>query len=378
MQREEPTVFTDASNHVEKQNIDTTKTPTVATAASNHNSNGSKSNSHVVGNTTAKRSSKDGKGDSQSPSYSVLNAIGPCPPHHMMVISASDFRSWTCSVAGQSLTFIGFSRAGWSTGFFIPELGWCLDAGIDANWKPSHVFITHSHSDHADKIPYLWGHGMEPPIFYGPIEAEPFLRNYALTFQQLNDCKTDVHPMSNARRATFVGLKHGQEVKIERGAAKHQQFLVKAVAGHHRVPERAYLFNQVRQKLKTEYRSLPGKDIAKLRTEKGDAVMYEQQIMPMFAYLGDTLIDIFTTSPEILDYPVVITECTFLDPEHAQLALNAMHICWTGIEPIIASHAHITFILMHFSPRYTNAHITEFFERVTESGAKYKNMRTWI
>jgi putative mRNA 3-end processing factor len=47
------------------------------------------------------------------------------------------------------LTLTGYSRAAYRTGFYIPELGIMLDAGPQNFNKPSHIFITHAHADHA-------------------------------------------------------------------------------------------------------------------------------------------------------------------------------------------------------------------------------------
>ena len=41
--------------------------------------------------------------------------------------------------------------------FWLPQLKWFLDAGgsPSANYKPSAVFLTHTHSDHAYYMPWL-------------------------------------------------------------------------------------------------------------------------------------------------------------------------------------------------------------------------------
>lgn len=92
-----------------------------------------------------------------------------------------------------------------------------------------------------------------------------------------------------------------------------------------------YIVYAVRKRLKEEYKSLKGPEIGSAspmcsiflfqlthsgKLHKQGVEVNEVVRVPLFAYLGDTLISIYTAHPEILEVPVVITECTFLYPEH--------------------------------------------------------------
>jgi len=124
-----------------------------------------------------------------------------------------------------------------------------------------------------------------------------------------------------------------------------------------------------RNKLKEEYKAIPGKEIAKLRNE-GVEIQEEVKI-PLFLFLGDTKIDVFENQ-DILKYPIIIVECTFIDPNHVDLATNSFHIHWIHLEPYIIDHPEITFILIHFSLRYRNSELVEFFKD------KPSNVIPWI
>ena len=50
-------------------------------------------------------------------------------------------------------TLIGDSRAARKTMFYIRELDIAFDAGISTDFKPSFVFISHSHLDHTRELP---------------------------------------------------------------------------------------------------------------------------------------------------------------------------------------------------------------------------------
>jgi len=84
--------------------------------------------------------------------------------------------------------------------------------------------------------------------------------------------------------------------------------------------------------------------------------------VPLFVFLGDTNIKVFETHKEILESPYVIVECTFLEPEHANLSGERDHIHYEELKPIIESNPKTTFILIHFSLRKKDQQILEFFE----------------
>ena len=87
--------------------------------------------------------------------------------------------------------------------------------------------------------------------------------------------------------------------------------------------------------------------------------------VPLFVYLGDTTVEPFLRSAElegkldqvpmgmyIFDMPFVITEATFLAPEHVEMAKVTGHTHWKDLEPIIKSHPNNTFVITHTSLRY--------------------------
>jgi len=84
---------------------------------------------------------------------------------------------------------------------------------------------------------------------------------------------------------------------------------------------------------------------------------------PLFVYLGDTHIDIFKKYPEILNYPTVIVECTFIhqEPGIAERANRDGHIHWDNLSEVVIANKDVTFILIHFSCRYKETEIYEFF-----------------
>src|SRR5436853_3760548 len=93
-------------------------------------------------------------------------------------------RKWTfpkASLSGQrlpQLTFFGTSRAAGATAFYVPELDFLFDAGHKVHSSPpSHIFLTHTHSDHClDLTHHVSKH--RPPNVYIPIESHDFVADY--------------------------------------------------------------------------------------------------------------------------------------------------------------------------------------------------------
>ncbi|MES1916778.1 MAG: hypothetical protein MHM6MM_008564, partial [Cercozoa sp. M6MM] len=134
----------------------------------------------------------------------------------------------------------------------------------------------------------------------------------------------------------------------------------------HTVPGVAYGFSERRKKLKAEYAHLSGPEIAELRLS--GTVVQDDVDIPLFLYTGDSSIEILTADEEqqqrILSYPVVITECTFLEDELLDWAQDAGHICWCELAPFVKQNPHTVFVLVHFSLRYTRSQIREFFDNL--------------
>jgi len=85
---------------------------------------------------------------------------------------------------------------------------------------------------------------------------------------------------------------------------------------------------------------------------------------PLLAYLLDTHPVVFEKTPRVFDYPVIITECTFIEGEQERAERDG-HTIWTALEKTVLSHPKNTFVLTHFSLRYKVQEIYSFFENLT-------------
>ena len=75
-------------------------------------------------------------------------------------------------------------------------------------------------------------------------------------------------------------------------------------------------------------------------------------MLPRIAFLCDTTPKVFQLHPELLDFSVIIVECTFVGDETYELAHTSKHTHWNDLKPIVEQNHDVLFILTHFSMRY--------------------------
>jgi len=279
------------------------------------------------------------------------------------------WREQKLPVSGLSLS--GYSKAADKTAFYLKEYKWFLDAGTVESQTPKRVFITHCHQDHTMHVPLMLTHRWDVDI-YCPSSTAPFLNNYLIAATELNEnakieadrkhgCKYTIHPVGK-----------GDKIDLQ-----NEKYVVKVVECNHSVPTVGYCFSELRNKIKDEYKDLPGKEIGELK-KKGTQVTNETEI-PAFVFLGDGTPKVFQDHPEILTYPVVIAECTFLEDSHKELADKKKHSCWVDLKGTVLKNPKVVFILIHFSMRYKDEEIISFFKsQKTEGGQPLENIIPWL
>jgi ribonuclease Z len=127
----------------------------------------------------------------------------------------------------------------------------------------------------------------------------------------------------------------------------------------HTVPCIGFGFTEIRNKLKQEFVSLERKEIIELK--KNSIAITEEIEYPLFCYLGDTN-DLILKNKLLNKYKFIMIECTFLDPIHIEEAIADRHLHWSQLENYIIDHKETTFVIYHFSMRYTTEYIKNFFE----------------
>ena len=214
--------------------------------------------------------------------------------------------------------------------------------------KPNQAFITHSHADHCYLIPYLYSRNRKLDI-YAPEPCIQYMHPYLKSAQNLNDCQPD-----SFEKFVLHGVKTGNTIDISKNL-----YSVHVIECVHTVPSVGYLFYERRSKLKDEYKNLDGKSLAQLRKEKVN--VSEEVLVPLFAFLGDTLPTVFDQYGEqLFKFPYIITECTFLDGEQSS---DKGHTHWSALRPYVEKNPQCNFVLIHFSCALKDEEIAEFFSK---------------
>jgi hypothetical protein len=188
----------------------------------------------------------------------------------------------------------------------------------------------------------------------------------------------------------------GLDIPVHIGKKGKTTMVVSTLQLHHTVTTVGYVLsergNKVRPDLIGADKRTTGENV-KVAKQRGEEVTITVDT-PVCAFVCDTSLRAVTEegehSAQILACPVVIIECTYLEEEYAAEGDRRGHIVWTGgLRDVVLSTYHAyksrsgggrggnagpsagapVFILMHFSLRYSDDEIREFFRERSGLGA---------
>jgi ribonuclease Z len=96
----------------------------------------------------------------------------------------------------------------------------------------------------------------------------------------------------------------------------------------------------------------------------------------MFAFVCDTTVRVLDQYPIIFQHPIIFIECTFLYPEELPNCEATKHIHWEHLYPYVQAHPNQLFVLIHFSLRYEDSEIIDFFEK-EKVEKRVQNIKVW-
>lgn len=249
----------------------------------------------------------------------------------------------------------GYSVAGEATVVQAPELDLCFDMGFCPRpaLASKVVAISHGHMDHIGGLAYYCSQrvfqGMGPGTLLCDARIAPAVKRM---IDGYIDLEKQVTPYK------LIALEPDEEYEIK------NNIVVRGFPMEHGAPAFGYSVIEKRSKLKTEFIGLPQE---KLREMKSKGVEITRRIeIPIMAYLGDTAPCAQLLRPEVRTAPIVICECTFIDPGHRDRAKigNHMHAAdiaeWLGVLECEA------LVLIHLSRRNTVSQAKEELSKVVD------------
>jgi ribonuclease Z len=284
------------------------------------------------------------------------------------------------------LSVVGIGRSADASSYFLPELGIVFDAGLNVkSLRPRTVLLTHGHRDHISALPV---HAASKAQIFCPQPIRSLVERFLLAEAQLNygdATQTDDETIAALGEYDIRGVTDGDLIMLEKDAYQGSPtpIGVQVFRAPHKegVPAVSYGLFRVKNRLKPEYSKLPKSEIGKLIRQDKDVQLTEAYHDGVLFYTGDTTINLLKDRWEeiLTKYRHIIHEVTFLGRPSSDLDATTAakgHTHYAQLHPWICAFPDTTFVLVHWSLRYSRDDILRFFEE--EYGGVPKNVVLWI
>lgn len=240
----------------------------------------------------------------------------------------------------------GTSVAGESTTIMVPELDVCFDMGAPLRCALASKFValSHGHMDHIGGLAYYASQRQFQGMGEGTIVCD---RRIADDVRKMMAGYNDLERQKTPYK--LIELDENEEVEV-----KNNMFL-RGFATEHTSPSFGWVIVEKRSKLKPELVGLPQEKLRELK-DRGEEITMTLEV-PLIAYTGDTLPGPHLVRDDVRKAQVVVSECTFFEPDHKARAKIGMHLHiddvaeWAGVleaEALILTHisrrTHMTYI----------------------------------
>jgi len=256
-----------------------------------------------------------------------------------------------------------------ATYLMVPEWKACFDIGecpIDAV-RLSHVFLTHSHGDHARGLLRHFSLrrmlNMPPAEYHVPDFLVQPLQNLAQAW-----CDLEGHRNRPEYIPDFVAMGKYDTVELNR------QLRVKSFPVDHRVRSLGFTAQEVRKKLKPEFVGTVGHELGALKRQGVE--IETETLHPRLTFIGDTTLRTLEREPHCLDSETLVIETTFILPDDVDMARPKGHLHlfelfdFLKANPELCKFEHL--VLKHFSMKYTRGQIEALVRRNTPDFLKEK------
>jgi ribonuclease Z len=251
----------------------------------------------------------------------------------------------------------GVSVAGEEAVVHVPELDLAFDIGLCPRpvLTAGTVCLSHAHMDHVAGLPYWFSQRHFQKLGVGRVLCHPRL----------------VRPLE-AMMATWVDLERQRTPHEIIGLEPDQDFrlrpnvVVRGIEVSHSAPSLAFAVIEHRSKLRDEFLGLPQDRLRELKMA-GTEITRSAEI-PLIAYTGDTEMGPFLLRDEFVHARIVVTECTFFEPEHRDRAKVGKHIHVDDLRQLIRIWNAPDIVVVHVSRRTNMSYARE---RLAEAAGEH-------
>jgi ribonuclease Z len=238
---------------------------------------------------------------------------------------------------------VGYSIAGEESFVQIPELDVVFDIGRAARvaLTSSFVALSHGHMDHSAGLAYYFSQRVFQGMGVGTVLCHPTM---AEPIRRLMTAWIDVE----AQRTPYQVVPMTPGTPSEEYEIKNNIFL-RAFATDHTVPSLGFVVVEKRSKLREEFIGLPQERLVELKST-GQDITYTKEV-PLVAYMGDTSPGDFFFRPDVANAKILISECTFTEPDHRDRAKIGKHLHIADYADILPRLNCENVVLTHVSRR---------------------------
>lgn len=255
----------------------------------------------------------------------------------------------------------GLSVAGEASVVMIPEMDVCFDMGVcpRAALPAKHVALSHGHMDHIGGLAYYCSQRRFQGMGTGRIICDARI---APSVQRMMAGYVDLE----MQRTPFEVIPVQPEQMVE---IKPNIFLRPFVV-EHTAPSMGYVVVERRTKLRPEYVNFPQEKLRELK-ERNIEITRTLEI-PLIAYIGDTAPGPHLVRPDVRTAQIIITECTFFEPDHVERAKVGQHMHVNDVAEWLRVVECKHMVLTHISRR---THLGFARDRVRELVGPEKSQR---
>lgn len=247
----------------------------------------------------------------------------------------------------------GISVAGEQTSVQIPEMDVAFDIGMcpRVSLTSPYIALSHTHMDHVGGLPYYFSQRMFQKLGPGTVVCHAAM---AGAIQSMMGAWVDLERQHTQHN--IIPLEHDQQIEVK------NNIMLRGIEMRHTVPAMGYALVERRSKLREEFRDLPQERLRELKAG-GEQITHTLDI-PLIAYTGDTEMCPNLFRDEFATAKVVISECTFFEPDQRQRSSIGKHLHVEDIAKLLEVWQAEHIVLVHLSRRTHMSRSREQLERL--------------